>query len=331
MSSIPTTMRALEQPTLTGPQDLRLITDAPVPTPGPGEILVRVIAAGVNFSDTMQTRGTYDNGPQAPYIAGFEAAGEIVALGEGVTGLDVGTHVIGVGAGAYAEYMLMPAVAVGPIPDGWTDEQAIGLVLNWATALAALKPLGRIAEGDVVLVHAAAGGVGQAAVRMAKHYGATVIGTASAAKHETVLGIGADHVVDYNTQDVAEEVLRLTDGRGADIVLESVGGDTFQKSLAATKRTTGKVIIYGVAAGVVEVSNWDLNFTHQIALIGLHLGVLIETAPEIFGEIMGELSALIAAGVYPPGRPTIYSLDDGAKALADLESRATIGKLVIKP
>jgi NADPH2:quinone reductase len=184
----------------------------------------------------MQTHGTYDGGPLAPYIAGFEAAGEIVALGPGVTGLELGAHVIGAGCGAFAEYMVLPAAGVAPVPAGWADEQALGLVINWATALAALKPLGRIATGDTVLIHAAAGGVGQAAVRMAKHYGATVIATASPDKHQVVRALGADHVIDYRSADVAADVLRLTDGRGADLVLESVGGDTFRASLAAAKR-----------------------------------------------------------------------------------------------
>jgi NADPH2:quinone reductase len=177
-------MRALQQTALTGPHAMQLITDAPVPAPGEGEILIRVGAAGVNFADVMQTRGTYAGGPHAPYIAGFEAAGEVVALGPGVTGFAPGDHVIGTGPGAFAEYMALPAAGAVPVPAGWTDAQSLGLVMNWATALAALR-LGRVAAGETVLVQAAAGGVGQAAVRMARHYGATVIGTASPDKSST--------------------------------------------------------------------------------------------------------------------------------------------------
>jgi NADPH2:quinone reductase len=193
-------MRALQQMSLNGPQDLRLITDAPVPAPGLGEVLIRVTAAGVNFGDISQARGTFLGGPRPPYLAGFEAAGEIAAVGEAVTGLEPGARVIGVGiaAGAFAEYMLLPAAAAVPVPvpAGWADEQALGLVVNWPTALAALRPLGGIAAGQTVLIHAAAGGTGQAAVKMAKHYGATVIATASPGKHETVRALGADHVLD---------------------------------------------------------------------------------------------------------------------------------------
>ncbi len=313
-------MRALRQDSANGPEDLRLITDAPVPVPGPGEILVKVAAAGVNFADVMQTRGTYEGGPEAPYLAGFEAAGEVVAVGDGVTAPAVGDHVVGTGGGAFAEYVVMSAAVAVPVPEGWSDEQAAGLILNWVTALAALKPLGRVAAGETVLVQAATGGVGQAAVRLAKHYGATVIGTASPGKHDSVRALGADRVLGYGeeTGDV-------------DLVLESVGGTTFAASLAAAKRVTGRVVVYGVAGGEVAITNRDLNFRHQIHLIGLHLGVLIERAPAIFAELMDELRALIADGVCAPGTPTVYDLAHGPKVLAELEARVTSGKLVLRP
>src|SRR6266545_5371860 len=224
--SIPATMRALQQTSLNGPQDMRLITDAPVPSPGRGEVLIRVTAAGVNFADISKAHGTFLDGPQPPYLAGFEAAGEIVAVGEAVTGPLPGTRVVGVGNGAFAEYMVLPAAAAVPVPAGWAEQQALGLVVNWPTALAALRPLGRIAAGETVLIHAAAGGTGQAAVKMARHYGATVIATASPGKHETVRALGADHVLDSRGPDLAAEVLRLTGGTGADLVLESAGGAT---------------------------------------------------------------------------------------------------------
>jgi NADPH:quinone reductase len=163
--SIPATMRALQQTTLNGPQDLRLIADAPVPVPGPGEVLIRVAAAGVNFGDILQAHGTFPGGPRPPYLAGFEAAGEIVTTGDGVTGMEPGAHVIGVGlgCGAFAEYTALPAVSAMPLPPGWTAQEALGLMVNWLTALAALRPLGAIAAGQTVLIPAAAGATGQAA------------------------------------------------------------------------------------------------------------------------------------------------------------------------
>ncbi|MEV4395566.1 NADPH:quinone oxidoreductase family protein [Nonomuraea sp. NPDC049607] len=329
--SIPATMRALQQTSLNGPQDMRLITDAPVPSPGQGEVLVRVAAAGVNFADVSKAHGTFAGGPRPPYLAGFEAAGEVVAVGEGVTDLRPGDRVAGIGDGAFAEYMVLPAAAAVPVPSGWTERQALGLVVNWPTALAALRPLGGVAAGHVVLIQAAAGATGQAAVRMAKHYGATVIATASPGKHETVLALGADHVLDSRGGNLAAEVLRLTGGSGADLVLESAGGAAFEDGLAAAKRVTGRVVVYGVAGGEAPITNWDLVYRHQVHVIGLNVGVLIQAAPQIFGEIMGELSALIAAGVLVPGLPTAYELADGPKALTELEARATVGKLALLP
>lgn len=329
--NIPATMRALQQTSFNGPQDMRLITDAPVPVPRRGEILIRVAAAGVNFADISKAYGTFLGGPRSPYLAGFEAAGEIVAVGDAVTGPQPGAHVVGIGDGAFAEYMVLPAVAAVPVPPGWTEQQALGLVVNWPTALAALKPLGGIAAGQTVLIHAAAGATGQAAVMMAKHYGATVIATASPVKHETVLALGADHVLDSLGDDLAAEVLGLTGGTGADLVLESAGGATFGASLAAAKRVTGRVVVYGVAGGEASITNWELVYKHQVQIIGLNLGVLIQAAPQIFGQIMGELSALTAAGVLTPNRPTAYDLADGPKALAELEARASVGKLALLP
>jgi NADPH2:quinone reductase len=331
--SIPTTMRALQQTSLNGPQDLRLITDAPVPVPGPGEVLIRVTAAGVNFADISQARGIFAGGPQPPYLAGIEGAGEIVAVGEGVTGPEPGAHVIGVGiaGGAFAEYMVLPAAAAVPVPAGWADGQALGLVVSWPTALAALKPLGRVGAGQTVLIHAAAGGTGQAAVKMAKHYGATVIATASPGKHEVVRALGADHVLDSRGADLAAEVLRLTGGAGADLVLEASPGATLGASLAAARRVTGRVVVYGVAGGQAAITSWELVYKHQVHVIGLNIGILIQAAPQIFGEVMGEMFRLLAAGVLGPGQPTTYALADGPKALADLEARATVGKLALLP
>ncbi|MFI6734106.1 zinc-binding dehydrogenase [Nonomuraea sp. NPDC050451] len=291
--SIPATMRALQQTSLNGPQDLRLITDAPVPSPGPGEVLIRVAAAGVNFVDISQARGTFAGGPQPPYLAGIEGAGEVTAIGEGVTALEPGAHVIGVGmgGGAFAEYMVLPAAAAVPVPTGWTDGQALGLVVNWPT----------------------------------------VIATASPGKHAVVHALGADHVFDSRRGDLAAEVLRLTGGTGADLVLESVGGATLDASLAATKRVTGRVIVYGLAGGEATISNWELVYKHQVHLIGLNLGILIQAAPQTFGEVMGQLFELLAAGVLGPSQPTAYELAEGPKALAELEARATIGKLALLP
>ncbi|MFJ5730953.1 NADPH:quinone oxidoreductase family protein [Streptomyces paradoxus] len=324
------TIRVLVQRSHRGPQELTLTTDQRRPSPGPGEYLVRVGAAGVNFADVMQTRGTYGGGPQAPYVAGFEAAGEIVGVGPDVERpLPLGTHVVGAGPGAFAQYMTMPAAGVLPVPSGWSDAAALGMVLNWATALAALKPLGEIKTGEVVLVHAAAGGVGQAAVRLARHYGARVIATASPAKHYTVKALGADEVLDSRRPDLAEEITRLTGG--VDLVLESVGQATFKTSLSVTKPVTGRIVVFGAASGDATLTTHDLIFTHQVQVKGLHIGALAVAAPSIYQSLLVEIEALIAHDVYPPGIPQVHPLAEGAMLLQQLEAGQTQGKLALDP
>lgn len=341
----PRRMRALVQRSHGGPEDLTLTTDRPRPTPGPGEYLVRVGAAGINFADVMRSRGTYDGGPRAPYVAGFEAAGEIVAVGPSGAGPDArgpvplgpdgrgtlvpGTHVVGTGLGAFAQYMTMPVAEASPVPSGWTDAEALGLVLNWATALAALKPLGETKAGDVVLVHAAAGGVGQAAVRLARHYGARVIATAAPAKHDTVRALGADEVLDRSCPDLAAEIVRLSGG--VDLVLESVGRATFDVSLSVTKPFTGRVVVFGAASGDAHLSTHDLVFAHPIQVKGLHIGALAAAVPSVHRSLLVELEALIAQGVYPPGTPQVHPLAEGRTVLEHLEAGRTEGKQALDP
>ena len=328
--AVRTTMPALLQRSQRGPEDLLLRTDQGVPTPGTGEYLIRVGAAGVNFADVMQTYGTYAGGPQAPYVAGFEAAGEIVGVGPDVEGaLPLGTHVIGVGPGAFAAYMVMPAAGVLPVPSGWSDAESLGMVLNWTTALAALRPLGEIRTGDTVLIHAAAGGVGQAAVRLARHYGARVIATASPAKHHAVRLLGADEVLDSARPDLAERITQLTGG--VDLVLESVGRATFEVSLSVTKPFTGRVVVLGAASGDAGLTTHDLVFTHQVQVKGLHIGVLATAAPALYRALLDEINALIAGGVYRPGTPQIHPLADGPAILRSLGAGQTSGKLALDP
>jgi NADPH:quinone reductase-like Zn-dependent oxidoreductase len=292
--------------------------------------LIRVGAAGLNYADASQSRGLYQGGPVAPYAAGFEAAGEIVEIGSGIAHpLPKGAHVVGAGAGAFAEYMLMPASGAHPVPAGWTDAAALGLVLNWATALAALRPLGEIHEGETVLVHAGAGGVGQAAVRLARHFGARVIATASPEKHEAVHALGASEVIDARRPDLAEQVLHRV-GR-VDLVLESIARRTLRTSLTLARPFTGRVIVFGQASGPASVSTDDLIFTHHAQIKGLHIGALATDAPHIYRSVITEIYDLIARGVYPPGTPTVHPLADGPSVLEQLERGETIGKLALDP
>lgn len=323
------TMRALVQQSHHGPDDL-VLARRRCPTPGPGDYLVRVGAAGVNFADVMQSRGTYGGGPTPPYVAGFEAAGEIVGVGPEVEEpFPVGTRVVGTGPGAFAEYMVMPHHGVLPVPSGWSDAAALGMVLNWATALAALRPLGELKSGETVLVHAAAGGVGQAAVRLARHYGARVVATASPAKHDAVRALGADEVLDSRRPDLGAALGHLVGG--VDLVLESVGRDTFETSLAVTKRFTGRVVVFGNASGSATLTTHDLVFRHPVQVKGLHIGALASAAPALYRSLVTELGTLIDDGVYPPGTPESHPLTEGPAVLRDIETRTTRGKHALDP
>ncbi|TDB85560.1 NADPH:quinone oxidoreductase family protein [Actinomadura sp. KC216] len=321
-------MRALIQRSWGGPSDLVLVDDARRPAPGAGEVLVRVTAAGVNFADVMQSRGTYGGGPEAPYVAGFEAVGEVVEVGPG-SATPVGARVVGAGRGAFAQYMTMPDAGLLPVPDGWADASALGMVLNWATALAALRPLENVQAGAVVLIHAAAGGVGQAAVRLALHYGARVIATASPSKHGALRALGVEDVLDAYRPDLADEVMRLTGG--VDVVLESVGRATFETSLSVVKPFTGWVVVFGAASGDAALTTHDLVFRHQVQVMGLHIGALAAKAPQIYDGLMNKLQELIARGVYTESAPRIHALADGPALLADLETGRTIGKHALDP
>ncbi|RFS87186.1 NADPH:quinone oxidoreductase family protein [Actinomadura spongiicola] len=320
------TMRALVQKSPGGPPTL--VDDVPRPIPGRGELLIRVAAAGVNFADVMQAQGTYGGGPETPYVAGFEAVGEVIDAGPG-TATPLGTRVVGTGPGAFAQYMTMPDAGVLQVPEGWPDAAALGMVLNWATALTALRPLGDVRPGSVVLVHAAAGGVGQAAVRLALHHGARVIATASPPKHDTVRALGVKEVLDGSRPDLADAIMRLTGG--VDLVLESVGLTTFAASLSVAKPYTGRVVVFGAASGDASLTTHDLVFRYPVQVRGLHIGTFASTVPHLYEEVVAELHALITKGVYPPGNPHVHALADGPQLLQDLEAGRTIGKHALDP
>ncbi|MEZ4450567.1 MAG: NADPH:quinone oxidoreductase family protein [Nannocystaceae bacterium] len=331
--AIPETMRVAVVEALTGPTALTVV-DRPTPRPGPGEVLIKVGAAGINYADVMQTRGTYVGGPRAPYVPGLEAAGTIVALGEGAeaSGRSVGERVLGVCGRSFAEYATMAAAGAMPIPPGWSDAQGAGFIVPWYTAHGCLRTVGHLKAGETVLIHAAAGGVGQAAIKIARHFGATVIGTVgSPEKAALARELGAHHVIDYTRQDFVAEVLALTGGRGADLVLEMIGGETYGKNLDATRKY-GRIVVYGAAsAEVASVTNVELIFRRPVAMIGYHIVQLIADRPDLFAEESAEIGSLIAAGVMVPSEPTAWPLARAAEALAALEGRQTTGKLVIVP
>lgn len=323
---IPKTMKALEITAWEGPGSSRVV-EAEVPSPGPGEVLIRVGAAAINFADTMQSRGRYPGGPQAPYLAGYEAAGEVVAVGP-ETSHELGQKVMGFGRGAFADYMVVAAAMARPLPQGWTEAKGAALWTSWYTAAGALKQLGEVQAGEWVLIHAAAGGVGQAATKLAKHFGAKVIATASsAAKLELARAAGADVLINYTEEDFVERVKAATDGQGADLILENVGGDTYRKNFEAA-RPQGRIVVYGLSSGErASIDNHQLIFEYPVKLMGLNMG----KRPEYFAPLFQLMQELIAQGVVDPSTPVEHDLADVATVLTELEQRKTVGKHVFVP
>ena len=323
---IPKTMKALEITSWDGPGAAHVV-DAPVPKPEAGQLLLKVAAAAINFADTMQSRGRYPGGPEAPYLAGYEASGEVVAAGSG-TSFRPGDMVIGFGRGAFADYMVCQEAMVRPLPKGWTPTKGAALWTSWYTAAGALHHLGEIQEGETVLIHAAAGGVGQAAVRLAKHFGARVIATASSAeKLEVAKRHGADVLINYTKEDFVDAVKAATDGRGADLVLEMVGGETFRRNFEAAI-PQGRIVVYGLSSGErASIDNHDLVFKYPVKLMGLNMG----KRPEYFAPLFGLIEQLIAEGVIDPDEPERHSLETLPAVLTALETRKTAGKQVFVP
>ncbi|MCK6520083.1 NADPH:quinone oxidoreductase family protein [Myxococcota bacterium] len=325
--SVPTTMRAVHVASLTGP-DAVSIVERPVPEPGPGEVLVKVGAGGLNYADLMQTMGLYVGGPKAPYWAGFEIAGEVVAAGEGAS-WPVGARVMGFGQESFAEYSIAHSAALFPTPEGWSDGQAVSFPVQWLTAHGCLRTVGRLKAGETVLIHAVAGGVGLAALRLAKRFGAITIGTASSPEKLAMAAErGLDHGIDYTKVSLVDEVKRITGGKGVDLVLEMVGGETLHQSWDVTRRY-GRIVVYGAASGeAAKIDNVRLIF-NPVEFIGYHITQLIAGRPDLFAEEMAEVTELLKAGVMTPESPTSWPVDLIQDALRALGERKTTGKQVV--
>jgi NADPH:quinone reductase len=255
MSSIPTTQKAVVVETTGGPEVLQYRTDYPVPQPAEGQLLVKNSVSGINYIDTYFRTGLYP--APKPEILGREAAGTIVAVGPGEPnpyGLKVGDRVVWMATSGYAEYTAVPAKSAVKLPDGVSDEDVVASFLSGLTVLTLVKETYAVKKGDIVLVHAAAGGAGFLMVQILKTLGAIVIGTAGGPeKVALVKGLGADHVIDYRSEkgkDWVKLVKEITNGRGVDVVYDSVGKDTWEGSLEAVKRK-GFITWFGNASGPV--------------------------------------------------------------------------------
>jgi NADPH:quinone reductase-like Zn-dependent oxidoreductase len=243
-------MKALVQTANGGPEVLKVL-ERPDPPVGPGEVRVAVKAAGINFADTMARVGLYPDAPKPPCVMGYEFAGVVESIGEGVTDHAIGDRVVaGTRFGGQAELVTVPADQVLPLPDRLSFEQGAAFPVNYGTAFAALTIMGSLREGDRVLIHAAAGGVGTAATQIARNIGAEIFGTASPGKHEAIRAQGVTHAIDYRGQDFEAETMRLTDGEGVDLIIDALGPTSFRKDYRLL-RSGGRLVMYGLS----EVTN----------------------------------------------------------------------------
>jgi NADPH:quinone reductase-like Zn-dependent oxidoreductase len=343
-------VRAVVQTGHGGPEVLE-VREWQDPVVGPGEVRIAVKAAGINFADTMARVGLYPEAPKPPCIVGYEVAGEIESLGEGVTGFQVGDRVTaGTRFGGQAELVTAPADQVLPLEDRLSFEQGAAIPVNYATAYAALVTMGGLQETDRVLIHAAAGGVGTAATQLAKGRGAEVFGTASAGKHEAILGLGVDHAIDYRSQDFEDEVRKLTDGEGVDVIIDATGPTNFKKDYRLL-RSGGCLIMYGLSEastgtgrsipkaasamirGPFATFPWwkSLNAMNENkGIFGLNMLAWSDAEPGLT-RIIEPLQAEIESAKLEPVVAEAFPFDRAGDAHQFIADRKNVGKVVLVP
>lgn len=319
-----------------GPEVLR-VEEAEKPRAQKNEVMIQVQAIGVNYAEIQQRKGTYPFPISLPSVMGQWAvvAGSIAEVGEGVQSFEVGAHVIAqVPSGAYAEYVVVPEYLMVPFPEGVCSEEAVTLLTHGQTAYHTLVTTGKLEAGETVLVHAAAGGVGSFAVQIAKAMGAgAVIATVgSSAKIGLVYELGADQVINYADSNWTSQVMEATAGKGADIILDSIGGEILKSSLKVLA-PFGRLVYYGSASS--NTNQWDraslIDILENKTIAGFNIGHLLRSNPEHAVTGIQSLYQLIAQGKVRPIVRHILPLVDVAKAHELIESRQTVGVLVLKP
>jgi len=324
-------MRAIVVDRWMDPSELT-VREAPDPQLTPRGVLIEVRAAGCNFFDTLIVQGKYQVKPQLPFTPGGELAGVVRAVGEDVTGIRVGDRVLASGnTGGFAELAVADARSVHVLPDPMSFDEGAALPVIYPTSYAGLVWRGELREGETLLVHAAAGGVGMAAVQIGRALGARVIATAGGReKCELALRQGAHHAIDYRSEDFVARVQEITDGRGADVIYDSVGGDITDKSLKCVA-WNGRLVIIGFAGGQIPSIQANRILLKNIAVTGLHWSAYAEKEPQRVEDCFAALFRLHARGQIAPVIYRRYKLDEVPIALAALTGRATYGKVIIEP
>lgn len=306
------------------------LADMPTPRPGPDEVRIAVHAASVNFADTLMVSGKYQATPPTPFTPGMEVAGEVVECGENIKWFKPGDKAIAVlDHGGFAEEVLAHHSRIMHLPPGMTWEQGAGVPIVYGTSHLALTHRTKLKASDTLLVHGAAGGAGLTAVEVGKALGATVIGTASTPeKRKVVADYGADHVLDSTTEDIPARVRELTGGKGANIIYDPVGGDTFNASLRCAAFEC-KIIVVGFAGGKIQRIPANILLVKNIDVIGYYWGAYATHGLQLLRESFADLAKMYAAGKLRPLVGATYPLEEAAEALAHLADRRAIGKTII--
>jgi NADPH:quinone reductase len=313
-----------------GPPEDLVVKDVPAPSPGVGQVLIAVRAAGVNFPDTLIIQGKYQFKPAPPFTPGGEVAGVVTAVGGGVTAFAPGDHVVAlVPFGGYAEQVVAGEAQLVAMPEGLDFERAASALTTYGTTQYALAVRARLAPGETLLVLGAAGGVGLAAVELGKLLGARVIAAASsAAKLETCKRHGADELIDYATEDLKTRVKELTDGHGADVIYDPVGGSFTEAALRASA-WNGRLLVVGFASGEIPRLPANLTLLKGSSIIGVFWGAWMARDPHAARVLHGELLTWIRDGRIRPRLHARYPLDDASRALRELLDRKVQGKTVL--
>jgi NADPH2:quinone reductase len=324
-------MRAVVVDRFMPPEALR-VAEWPRPVPGPGALRIGVRAAGCNFSDLLMLKGEYQVKPPLPFVPGSEVAGIVLEVGAGVAGFAAGDRVIArCGVGGFAEEVVAPAATSVALPDAMSFEAGTALSTVYPTSYAALVWRAALAAGETLLVHAAAGGVGLAAVQIGRALGARVIATAGgAAKCELARRSGAEVALDTRDGDFAARVLDATAGRGADVIYDSVGGDTTDRSLKCIA-WNGRLLVIGFASGEIPSVKLNRVMLKNVSLVGLHWSAYPEREPARVAECFAGLFALAARGAIEPLVSARLPLERAGEALVALANRDTVGKVVLVP
>jgi NADPH:quinone reductase len=324
-------MYAMQAHTLDGPAALRRVDGPPVDAPR-GHVVVEVHAIGCNFADILITQGRYQKRPPVPFAPGAEVAGVVARVGPGASAWKPGQRVLALlDWGGYASEVAAPADRVFALPEGVSFDDAVALGIAYHTAWFALKHRAPLRSGETLLVHAAAGGVGLAAVQLGVAMGARVIGTAgSAEKLALAREHGAHEVLSYRDADWVDRVRELTGGRGADVVFDPVGGDAFEGSTRCIA-WEGRLHVVGFASGRIPSMAMNRVLLKNISLVGLHLGPYLEHDPALVARAAEDLFALCLRGACRPVVSAVHPLEEASRALAALGGRGTVGKVILRP